>query len=153
MKEQLWTVARFPNGFWSTGGKPTDPDYAECEVFAILATSREQAKKKAQARRSTSMRKAAQAEPADALDASPVAKRLLHGHEPWEIPAQTIQRDAVRYRWLRTQFWDEGSMCVVMNPKSHVVLGAICPSHKQLDSAIDAAMAAAQAVPAPKEAP
>ncbi|MEJ5149817.1 Lar family restriction alleviation protein [Comamonas sp. MYb396] len=87
---------------------------------------------------------APQAQPADALDAAPVAKRLLHGHEPWEIPAQTIQRDAVRYRWLRTQFWDEGSMCVVMNPKSHVVLGAICPSHKQLDSAIDAAMAAAQ---------
>lgn len=64
MKEQLWTVARFPNGFWSTGGKPTDPDYAECEVFTILATSREQAKKRAQARRSTSIHKAAQAEPA-----------------------------------------------------------------------------------------
>ncbi len=58
MKEQLWTVARFPNGFWSTGGKPTDPDYAQCEVFTISATSRDEAKKKAQARRSYNRSKA-----------------------------------------------------------------------------------------------
>jgi hypothetical protein len=48
----LWTVVRFPNGDWSTGGKPTDPDYAECEVWQIEASSRDEAKKKAQAKRS-----------------------------------------------------------------------------------------------------
>ena len=96
-----------------------------------------------------SLRAALAATPADKAEEQtepvgymPVAKRLLHGHEPWEIPAQTIQRDAVRYRWLRTQFWNEAIMCVVMNSKSCVALGAICPSCEQLDSAIDAAMAA-----------
>jgi hypothetical protein len=47
----LWTVARFPNGSWSTGGKPTDPDYALCEVWQIEADTREKATKKAQAKR------------------------------------------------------------------------------------------------------
>lgn len=35
MRTQLWTVARFPRGEWSTGGKPNDPDYAESEVWQI----------------------------------------------------------------------------------------------------------------------
>lgn len=50
-REVLWTVARFPSGMWSTGGKPTDPEYEHCEVFQVLASSRESAKKKAQAMR------------------------------------------------------------------------------------------------------
>lgn len=58
MVEQLWTVVRFPNGSWSTGGKPTDPDYAECEVWKIHATSREAATRKAQGRRSSARRAA-----------------------------------------------------------------------------------------------
>lgn len=62
MAEQLWTVVRFPNGSWSTGGKPTDPDYAQCEVWQIPAASREAATKKAQARRSRARRAAAQKE-------------------------------------------------------------------------------------------
>lgn len=53
-----WTVARFPAGNWTTGGKPTDPDYAECEVFVVEAPNREAATKKAQAKRSR-MRRAA----------------------------------------------------------------------------------------------
>jgi len=53
----LWTVARFPDGSWSTGGKPTDPDYAECEVWQIEANSRQEATKKAQAKRSNEQRK------------------------------------------------------------------------------------------------
>lgn len=57
MRTQLWTVARFPNGEWSTGGKPNDPDYAESEVWQIEATSRDAAKRKAQAQRSAAQRK------------------------------------------------------------------------------------------------
>lgn len=53
----VWTVARYPNGSWDTGGKPDDPDYAECEVFRVLATGRDQAKKLAQAERRKLMRK------------------------------------------------------------------------------------------------
>lgn len=44
MREHLWTVARFPCGAWTTGGKPTDPEYAYSEVFQVLATSIERAK-------------------------------------------------------------------------------------------------------------
>lgn len=43
----LWTVARWPNGTWDTGGKPSDHD-PECEVFQVEADSREKAKAKAQ---------------------------------------------------------------------------------------------------------
>lgn len=46
-----WTVARFPNGSWSTGGEPNDKDYENCEVFVVEANSRELAKRKAQAKR------------------------------------------------------------------------------------------------------
>ena len=53
---KLWTVARFPNGSWSYGGKPTDPDYAECEVFRIAAVEGKAAVKKAQAKRSRERR-------------------------------------------------------------------------------------------------
>lgn len=47
----LWTVVRFPNGSWSYGGKPDDPDYEQCEVWRIDAESPERAVKKAQAKR------------------------------------------------------------------------------------------------------
>ena len=46
-----WTVARYPNGSWITGGRPDDPDYAECEVWVIDAETRDAAKRKAQAKR------------------------------------------------------------------------------------------------------
>lgn len=57
--EQLWTVVRFPNGSWSYGGKPTDPDYEECEVWKIRAASAKKAVKKAQAKRSYGRKKVA----------------------------------------------------------------------------------------------
>lgn len=53
----LWTVVRFPNGSWSYGGKPTDPDYAECEVWQIYAKDAKAAVKAAQAKRSREQRK------------------------------------------------------------------------------------------------
>ena len=59
----LWTVVRFPNGSWSSGGKPSDPDYAACEVWQINADSRTIAVKKAQAKRSAAIRKAKLATP------------------------------------------------------------------------------------------
>ena len=43
-----WTVARFPNGEWTTGGKITDADYMDCEVFRVLAFDRNDAKREAQ---------------------------------------------------------------------------------------------------------
>lgn len=48
---QIWTVARFPNGEWTTGGKTTDPDYADCEVFQVRAVGRKSAKRYAQGER------------------------------------------------------------------------------------------------------
>lgn len=54
---RTWTVVRFPVGAWSYGGKPTDPDYAECEVWTIEASTGPAAVKKAQARRSAAQRK------------------------------------------------------------------------------------------------
>lgn len=61
MSEQLWTVVRFPNGSWSTGGKPSDPEYAECEVWRIPAAGRWEATKKAQSKRNYEQRKAKKA--------------------------------------------------------------------------------------------
>ena len=57
MNNKLWTVVRFPNGSWSYGGSPTDPDYAECEVFRISAADGKAAVKKAQAKRSREHRR------------------------------------------------------------------------------------------------
>lgn len=49
MDSKLWTVARFPNGSWSTGGRPDSPDYAECVVYRVNAVGEKDAKKKGQA--------------------------------------------------------------------------------------------------------
>lgn len=57
MSAVIWTVVRFPNGSWSTGGKPDAPDYAACEVWQIAATSREDATKKAKAKRAYAQKK------------------------------------------------------------------------------------------------
>ncbi|MDF9778942.1 hypothetical protein OKW11_005988 [Pseudomonas baetica] len=43
------TVVRFPNGSWSTGGRPSDPDYEQCEVYVVPSGSEAEAKKQAQA--------------------------------------------------------------------------------------------------------
>jgi hypothetical protein len=48
--------------------------------------------------------------------------------------------DAARYRWLRNQRWYEGTVAVVSEPKHNVKLGSYCPSDKQLDEVIDAAL-------------
>ncbi len=48
--------------------------------------------------------------------------------------------DAVRYRWLRAQHWNEAPLCVVARPKDAVKLGHNCPSLDRLDTMIDDAM-------------
>lgn len=48
----IWTVTRYPNGQWSTGGKVNDPEHECCEVYRIPADNREAAKKRGQALRS-----------------------------------------------------------------------------------------------------
>lgn len=50
-----------------------------------------------------------------------------------------LEADAERWRTLRAFHWSEAPMCVVMNPKENVRLGANCPSGDLLDAAIDAA--------------
>ena len=57
MRDQVWTVARFPAGDWSTGGSPNCPDYELCEVYLVMATSHESAKKRGQAVRRKLVRK------------------------------------------------------------------------------------------------
>ena len=56
------------------------------------------------------------------------------------VPPDVV-RDAERYRKLRTFHWSESSMCVVLDPKKSVLLGAVCPSDTNLDDYIDAAIA------------
>ncbi|WP_455233505.1 hypothetical protein [Geopseudomonas aromaticivorans] len=53
----LWTVVRFPDGEWSSGGSPDDPDYVDCEVFQVEAPSRDLAVRRARARRSATYRR------------------------------------------------------------------------------------------------
>ena len=57
METRLWTVVRFPSGEWSTGGKPSAPEYESCEVYLIPAEGRENTKKKAQSVRAGLVRK------------------------------------------------------------------------------------------------
>ena len=47
MADKLWTVARFPSGDWSTGGRPTSPEYARCDVWQVEAASEQEARRKA----------------------------------------------------------------------------------------------------------
>jgi hypothetical protein len=58
-QERMWTVARFPDGSWTHGGRADDPDYALCEVFRVLAFDSKQAVKKAQAERRRNIKKQA----------------------------------------------------------------------------------------------
>lgn len=57
-----------------------------------------------------------------------------------EQQLEEARKDAERYRWLRTQNWDEADLCVVAYPRNAVKLGHDCPSLDRLDDAIDAAM-------------
>lgn len=49
--------------------------------------------------------------------------------------------DAMRYRWLRKQHWENNTIGVVCLPKDSVKLGRFVPSEKLLDSLVDSLMA------------
>ena len=57
--------------------------------------------------------------------------------------AAGLREDAERYRWLRSQDWFCGPLCVIRDPKRVLTrgsgLGADCPSGDRLDTAIDEA--------------
>lgn len=46
-----------------------------------------------------------------------------------------LERDAARYRWLRSKRWSDGAWCVTR--AEYVVIGADCPTFQRLDDAID----------------
>lgn len=52
----IWTVARSPNGSWTTGGLPNSPEYEHREVFEVEARDRKTATRKAQALRRAQLR-------------------------------------------------------------------------------------------------
>lgn len=52
-----------------------------------------------------------------------------------------LEADTMRYRKLRECHWNESPICVVVDPKQMVKLGADCPSTTRLDDAIDALIA------------
>jgi len=52
-----------------------------------------------------------------------------------------FERDAMRYRFLRECHWNESPLCVVVDPKGMVKLGADCPTTTRLDDAIDEMLA------------
>jgi len=72
----------------------------------------------------------------DATDQDVMVEVLAH----IDAQAAEIERlrvDAERYKWLRKQHWNEGPIAVVVSPKKHTRLGAICPSLELLDDTID----------------
>lgn len=61
MNTSLWTAARFPDGSWSTGGAPDDPDYASCNVYRVPAKDSGEALRLGKAEHRKAVRKAAKA--------------------------------------------------------------------------------------------
>ncbi|MFU5275050.1 hypothetical protein ACM7YY_10000 [Pseudomonas aeruginosa] len=61
MNTTLWTAARFPDGSWSTGGAPDDPDYANCTVYRVPAKDSDEALRLGKAEHRKAVRKAANA--------------------------------------------------------------------------------------------
>lgn len=70
-----------------------------------------------------------------------LAKRLRAKiHESKTKRPGSVELDAARYRWLRSQHWSAGPLAVVANPREAVKLGRYCPSDDQLDALIDERM-------------
>ena len=61
-----------------------------------------------------------------------------------ESRLEAVEKDAERYRWLRSQYWDNNVIAAVMRPKDAVRLGHDCPSRERLDTFIDEAMKESQ---------
>ncbi len=52
--------------------------------------------------------------------------------------ADSLRKDAERYRWLRKQNWNTVPLAVVCDPVHAIKLGHDAPSGTRLDDAIDA---------------
>ena len=76
-----------------------------------------------------------------------MAEHVLHAINSHDEIAAEVERlreleaDAMRYRKLRECHWNESPICVVVDPKQMVKLGADCPTTTRLDDAIDALIA------------
>jgi hypothetical protein len=64
---------------------------------------------------------------------------MLIANKKLKVEIAELRKDAVRYRWLRKQHWDDSVIVVVSDPKQNVRIGTYCPSDGLLDAAIDAA--------------
>ncbi len=62
----------------------------------------------------------------------------------WQALREKDLEHAAMYRWLRERHWSFSDVCVVLNPKDNVILGAVCPSHENLDQLICEAIAKEQ---------
>lgn len=100
MKEQNWTVVRFPDGSWSFGGTPADPAYEFCERWRLPAKSGQHAVKLAQGRRQRGLsgrllKIYSMLCPDDQLDeADPRREKILS--EMREVVEAPSERDAAR---------------------------------------------------------
>lgn len=47
------------------------------------------------------------------------------------------QRDAARYRLLRSMHWSDSPLAIVVDPKKSLVLGSVCLSNDLLDQRVD----------------
>lgn len=75
---------------------------------------------------------------------SEYAAHAINSHDELVAEVERLrefERDAMRYRFLRKCHWNESPLCVVVNPKAMVKLGADCPSKSRLDDAVDELLA------------
>lgn len=56
-----------------------------------------------------------------------------------------VRVNAARYDYLREAHWANAELCCVLDPKTNVKLGAMCPTGENLDCHIDAALKGAEA--------
>ena len=70
------------------------------------------------------------------------AVRFMQERDAARAEVEALRADAERYRWLREQHWFDSPICVVVNPKTQLLLGTHCPFGEKLDEKIDAARAA-----------
>lgn len=54
-----------------------------------------------------------------------------------QVRVASLEKNASRYEWLRAQHWNDGKLCVVIDPKVNVKLGLSCPSLGLLDEMLD----------------
>lgn len=76
------------------------------------------------------------------LDQSAVMDESADAIEALLDRVEKAEKDAERYRWLRERYWTKGGL--VVTEVKNVRLGAMCPTEKNLDEAIDSAMEASK---------